>query len=181
MIPALVVASLLTFSDMPPPCPPLDRDDQESTGPAADPARQFDFWIGSWECRGADGELAGTNTIRKILGGAVLEEEWRGASGSHGKSLNIHDAATGRWHQTWVDDSGLLLLLDGGLQEDGSMLMEGKRPGEKGGVVRHRIRWRPLDGGRVRQTWDQSKDDGALWTNLVDLVYSPRTQSSEDE
>ena len=92
----------------------------------------------------------------------------------------MHDAVTGRWHQTWVDDSGLLLLLDGGLQEDGSMLMEGTRP-RQGGVARHRVRWSPLEGGRVRQKWDQSDDDGVHWKNLVDLVYSPEPEAGEDE
>jgi hypothetical protein len=145
---------------------------------APDPARQFDFWVGTWECRDASGKLAGTNVIRKILGGAVLEESWSGVSGSKGRSFNIHDAATGRWHQTWVDDSGLLLLLDGGLQEDGSMVLQGERPRE-GGVSRHRIRWTPLEGGRVRQVWDASDDGGASWKNLVDLVYSPRPAEPE--
>ena len=144
--------------------------------------RQFDFWVGSWECRTQSGQLSGTNKIEKILGGRVLQENWEGASGGPGKSFNIYDALTGLWHQTWVDASGTLLQLDGGLAEDGSMVMEGTRPGPDGGEVLHRVTWTPMDpdrdGGRVNQVWDTSKDGGDSWTNVVDLTYSPVPEAS---
>ena len=42
-----------------------------------------------------------------------------------GESLNTYDPARKVWHQTWVDNSGVLLLLDG--KFDGkSMVLEGK-------------------------------------------------------
>lgn len=153
-----------------------------SVGPRpTDGPRQFDFWVGSWECRTPSGQLAGTNTIRKILKDRVLEESWKGAGGSNGKSLNIYDAATKSWHQTWVDDSGLLLQLDGGIQDDGSMLMEGTRPGPGGSEVLHRITWTPLEGGKVRQRWDTSSDGGDSWSSLADLVYSPVAEEADAE
>jgi len=36
-----------------------------------------------------------------------------GAGGHHGTSYNIYDASRRRWHETWVDDEGLLLQLEG--------------------------------------------------------------------
>lgn len=39
--------------------------------------RQFDFWIGNWEVYGANGKLAGTNRVEKILAGCVLQENWQ--------------------------------------------------------------------------------------------------------
>jgi len=151
-----------------------------TTSQTAQGPRQFDFWVGSWECRTQTGQLAGTNTIEKILGDRVLQENWEGSGGTSGKSFNIFDAATGRWHQTWVDDSGMLLQLDGGLTEDGSMVLEGTRPGQGGSEVVHRVTWTPMEGGRVNQVWDSSADGGHAWTNQVDLVYSPAPEKAEE-
>ena len=53
-----------------------------------DRAHQFDFWIGEWDVYSRD-SLAGTNSIRPILGGCVLQEMWSGAQGSAGSSLNF--------------------------------------------------------------------------------------------
>jgi len=146
--------------------------------------RQFDFWVGSWECRTQSGQLSGTNKIEKILNDRVLQENWEDAAGSHGKSFNIYDAVTGLWHQTWVDASGTLLQLDGGLADDGSMVMEGTRPGPNGTTVQHRITWIPMDGradgGRVNQVWDSSTDGGESWTSVVDLIYSPRAETEPE-
>lgn len=48
--------------------------------------REFDFWIGEWEVRTADGQLAGHNSIRRAERGCVLIEEWTGAGGTSGMS-----------------------------------------------------------------------------------------------
>ena len=83
----------------------------------------------------------------------------------------MYDAARDRWHQTWVDNGGLLLELDGRLEE-GRMVLTGVRPGQDGGEVLHRIAWEPLPSGEVRQTWDSSTDGGDTWSNLFDGLYS---------
>jgi len=80
--------------------------------------RQFDFWVGDWVVHDAAGKLAGTNTITPMLNGCVLHEQWAGAGGSVGESFNIYDQRTGMWHQTWVDAGGLLLVLDGGIEDE---------------------------------------------------------------
>ncbi len=140
---------------------------------AADAHRQFDFWVGTWEVTNAQGNVAGVNQITSILGGCVLLEEWKSNAGPYaGKSFNVYDAARDTWHQTWVDNGGLLLQLDGGLV-DGSMVLEGTRPGPDGGEVLHRITWEPLKGGNVRQTWDTSPDGGENWTQQFNGLYSP--------
>jgi hypothetical protein len=36
-------------------------------------SHQFDFWIGEWDVYSQE-QLAGTNSIRPILGGCVLQE-----------------------------------------------------------------------------------------------------------
>ena len=134
--------------------------------------QQFDFWVGDWNVS-SDGQPAGTNSIHPIHNGCALQENWQGsgAGGISGTSFNIYDQATGRWHQTWVDDSGTLLLLDGGLI-DGAMVLSGQRPARDGhGMTQHRISWTPNPDGSVRQLWEASKDEGGSWTVLFDGLY----------
>ncbi len=134
--------------------------------------RQFDFWLGDWNVTTPDGKAAGSNRITLILGGCALREEWTGASGSTGTSLNAFDATARRWRQTWVDDKGGVLLLVGEFQ-DGKMVLMGEHP-EAGKSVRERIAWSPLSGGRVRQLWDSSKDGGKTWQTQFDGTYAPK-------
>lgn len=146
---------------------------QEQADPCESPEhRQFDFWIGEWRVENANGELAGTNRIERILGDCALHESWEGAGGGKGFSYNIYDASAGAWHQTWVDDRGRLLQLDGGLQ-DGKMVLSGKRPGADGTQIMHRISWEKIPEGRVRQVWTISQDGGGSWRTVFDGIYIP--------
>jgi len=135
--------------------------------------RQFDFWIGEWTVTSGD-QPAGTNSIQKIHGGCALQENWQGegAGGISGTSFNIYDQATGNWHQTWVDSSGTLLQLDGGLS-DGAMVLSGQRPARDGnGRVLHKISWTPNPDGTVSQLWEASTDRGQSWKVLFDGLYT---------
>ena len=135
--------------------------------------RQFDFWIGVWDVHQAGGKLAGRNTITRAYGGCVIEEHYVGARGYAGGSLNIYDASRDRWHQTWVDNGGLLLELDGAFR-DGKMVLDGETVDSAGTVQKQRITWEPLPGGKVRQHWQQSTDGGGSWSTLFDGTYTRR-------
>lgn len=131
--------------------------------------RAFDFWIGEWNVYNAEGKLAGTNTIERGYDGCVVHERYRSVKGYRGESLNVYDARRKVWHQTWVDNGGLLLLLDGGI-EDGKMVLKGEGRGRDGKPVTHRITWTPNEDGTVRQHWESSAD-GAKWTTVFDGTY----------
>lgn len=130
---------------------------------------QFDFWIGQWEVTNPDGELVGHNTIESVMGGCVLHESWTGNGGTVGQSFNGWHAGRKQWHQTWMDNRGLVLELDGGL-EDGSMVMSGERDTSAGTTVHERITWTPKDDGSVVQTWEQSAD-GEEWNKVFVGIY----------
>ena len=134
--------------------------------------RQFDFWLGDWDVLDAAGKQAGKNHVVSVFDGCALQENWESAQGGRGTSLTVYDAVTRRWHQTFVDDRGGLLQLDGGL-EDGKMVLVGARPSvkEKGTRVVHRISWTPLPGEKVRQLWEASKNEGRTWATVFDGTY----------
>jgi hypothetical protein len=135
--------------------------------------RQFDFWVGRWDVTLGQGKPAGRNDIQKILGGCALLENWAGAQGGTGKSLNFYDAVDGLWHQTWIDGNGGALFLSGKFT-DGAMRLEGERPATpKQPAIRHRITWTPLPDGAVRQLWESAPPGKDDWTVQFDGVYRP--------
>ncbi|HUP01541.1 MAG TPA: hypothetical protein VM737_08490 [Gemmatimonadota bacterium] len=143
---------------------------QEATAPApctSPEHRGFDFWLGEWEVYRPDGEQAGTNRLTSIYGACAIREEWQGAGTHAGTSLNFYDAATGRWHQTWVDNGGQPLRLTGGLDEGGAMVLSSPA----GESPLHRITWTPQEDGSVRQFWEVSKDGGGTWSVAFDGRY----------
>ena len=131
---------------------------------------QFDFWVGDWTVTAPNGKVVGTNTIDRPLGSCVLQEHWIGAGGTHGSSFNIYDAARKLWHQTWVDDHGTLLLLDGAYA-DGKMTLSG------GTSTINRITWEQKGSkpDRVRQLWETSTDGGKTWQTSFDGLYTRKT------
>ena len=140
-----------------------------------DPRRAFDFWVGSWEVFAPDGRQVGTNRIEPLYDGAALAEHWEGVGGIRGTSLNALDAATGRWHQTWVDSSGSLLLLEGGMV-GASMVLQGTAPADDAPAQldHQRITWTPNPDGSVRQHWEVSSDGGS-WRTAFDGEYRRST------
>jgi len=132
--------------------------------------RQFDFWIGTWSVT-EGGQPAGRNTIETDLKRCALFESWSSVDGSRGRSINFYDRESRRWHQTWIDDRGGALELDGGLVS-GSMVLEGERPDAKARTpVRHRITWTPQRDGSVRQHWQIRKGEQSNWETVFDGLY----------
>lgn len=143
---------------------------QQQAPPCTAPEyRQFDFWVGSWNVFNPAGQQVGTNTIERTLDGCALHEQWKSAGRSRGFSYNIFDRARGTWHQSWVDNGGLLLLIDGGL-EDGRMVLSGTTTGARGTVL-NRITWTPVSTDSVRQFWETSADSGTTWSVAFDGMY----------
>ena len=91
-------------------------------------AKQFDFWLGDWDVFTPDGKLAGTNRIEKIYG-CVLHESWSNPK-VQGQSFNMYDDDRGEWHQTWVDSTGSLLVIEGALRYGSMVLSDAGLPGK---------------------------------------------------
>lgn len=134
--------------------------------------RAFDFWVGDWQVHTPDGRLAGHNRIELRYGGCVLAERYSTPHGYAGESLNSFDEGRGVWHQTWVDNAGTLLLLEGGMQ-DGAMVLEGATRSDTDAVTRQRITWTAREDGGVRQLWETQAADEP-WTVVFDGRYRRR-------
>ena len=131
----------------------------------------LDFWLGEWTVSWAGGGH-GTNTIRRILDGRVIEETFDGADADSallGRSLSVLDGADGQWRQTWVDSSGSYLDLVG-VEVDGRIAFQ--REAVVGGVaVLQRMVWLDITPDAFRWQWQRSSDSGVVWDVVWEIRY----------
>lgn len=115
---------------------------------AAAEYRQFDFWLGVWDVpsAAASGRVS-RNRITAINDGCTLREEYTTPDGYAGTSVNFYDAARKRWHQTWVDNQGGALYLEGGIEGE-AMVMRTVDGGKSWTTV--------FDGRYTRSSQDQT-------------------------
>jgi hypothetical protein len=133
--------------------------------------REFDFWIGEWTVRTPGNVPAGENGITREEQGCLLLERWRGVGGGTGTSMNYFDPMAGQWVQNWVG-SGVVIDIRGGL-EAGAMRLTGRvHYLANGETWPFRGTWTPLPDGRVRQFFEESRDDGATWVPWFDGYYT---------
>lgn len=124
--------------------------------------RQFDFWLGKWQVLNpSNGKISGTSEISRSSGGCVIQEQWKAAGGTTGMSINYYEPASRKWHQDWVGGDGTILHLQGELSGN-AMVLTGESKTAKG-VSLNRITWTPLEGGKVKQEWAASSDNGREW------------------
>jgi hypothetical protein len=123
--------------------------------------RQFDFWLGEWDCRWQGGN--GTNVVTAELDGAVILERFESCSGTllRGISVSVYDGAAGEWRQTWVDSTRAYLEFVGGIR-DGEMELR-RTAQENGCIVRYRMRFTDVEADRLVWLWERRNGDGREW------------------
>jgi len=139
----------------------------------------FDFWLGVWDVRLADGTFAGSNTIASEERGCVLVERWQGATGGTGMSINYLDKASDEWVQVWNAGGGSQINIRGGMTDRGMLLNGTIHDVASGTTAPFRGLWTLLPDGRVRQLFEQSNDDGQTWTTWFEGFYT--RQPAEEE
>ncbi|MEW6983883.1 hypothetical protein AAD001_14615 [Colwelliaceae bacterium 6471] len=133
--------------------------------------QQFDFWLGQWQVSSKTSKGISQSKITKINDGCGILEEYSTPSGFKGKSLNIYDKLDQKWHQTWVDNTGMLLKLSGTLI-NGEMVLEGVTYDKDHNAIVNRITWHKNPDNSVRQHWQISADQGKNWQTIFDGHYS---------
>jgi len=134
-------------------------------------ARDFDFWVGTWEVRLEDGTLVGHNTISRRDGGCTILESWSGAGGSSGTSINYYQPSRDQWRQIWTGSNGTLIDISGGLN-DGVMQLEGTiEYVAQDRIEAFRGTWTLLEDGRVRQHFEEFSLVAQDWQAWFDGYY----------
>lgn len=141
--------------------------------------REFDFWIGEWDVHVANGTFAGKNKIESTQAGCALLENWVGASGNPGMSINYFDIATNEWVQVWSSAGGVQIDIRGGLTDDGMLLVGQINYVSNGTSAPFKGLWTLLPDGRVRQFFEQSNDGGETWQPWFEGYYT-RTSADSD-
>ncbi|MBA2298650.1 MAG: hypothetical protein H0W14_11510 [Actinobacteria bacterium] len=146
------------------PHPPKPRTAQQ------DAARQFDFWLGEWDCSWGE-EGRGTNSVYLDLGDAVVVESFdaRPTMDYQGLSFSVYDRSAGCWKQTWVDtDANYLDFV--GAYEDGEMDLR-RRAEFEGGSALFRMRWHTIERNSLDWEYARSDDGGETWAPLWEIAY----------
>ena len=139
-----------------------------------DAARQFDFWLGEWDCSWDDGDRrhVATNSVYLDLGDKVVVENFDGRPSLdfQGLSFSVYDRNAGCWKQTWVDSEGSYLDFTGGFENG---VMELRRDGEVDGAPAiFRMRWENIERDSLDWSWQRSDDGGETWIPLWEIGYS---------
>ena len=145
---------------------------------ASEVSRSLDFWVGDWDVY-VGKDLAGRDTVERILGGCGITERWNGGAGDEGMSLFAYDARKDLWTQNWITNDS---SMPGGIKlkvlrarAPGTTTFQGEIEGKTGAIYYDRTILTALPGGRVHQQIQVSRD-GIAWRTGFDAIYVPHGQ-----
>lgn len=141
--------------------------------------RQFDFWVGEWDVRPVNpppGPAAppAFNSITLSEDGCTLIERYKSGPVYTGTSLSFYDRNRDLWHQTWIDNQGGPLYIEGTF-EDGKMALWGPEETQP----RSRVTWEAQPDGSVTQHWQTTADEGETWTTVFYGRYTRQTETAD--
>ena len=137
----------------------------------SDPAfKQFDFWLGAWSVSDTKGVKQGDNIITKVEADCLIVERWTSVKGNTGQSYNFYDPVVGKWRQVWVS-RGMVIDYEGGLREDGAMVLQGEVHYHAGQAFPFRGTWSKQDDGTVRQHFEQFDPKTKRWADWFTGIY----------
>ena len=135
--------------------------------------RAFDFWVGNWEVRDAQGKLQGYNRVTAVQDGCALQEHWHSVRGGTGQSINYYHPGYRQWRQLWTDAGASIIDIRGGLDGEAMVLSGTIYYLDSREERLFRGRWTPLADGRVRQFFEEQDTSGA-WQPWFEGFYSRR-------
>ena len=180
LLAAMVANGQATAPSAPPAAPAPVAPQPAAPCRSTEVSRNLDFWLGDWDVYVGQ-DLAGRDTVERLLGGCAVTERWRGTGGpgDQGFSLFAYDARKDLWTQTWVTDDS---SLPGGIKAKvlrahapASTTFQGEIEGKSGAVYYDRTILTAIPGGRVHQEIQVSRD-GVAWRTGFDAIYVPHGQ-----
>jgi len=138
---------------------------------------EFDFWLGDWRVfDAASGELVGFDRIEKTMRGCAVQQNlsfltdlFRNPKFNYrvtGSSISVVD--NDQWDMLWFDNYGGVVLVNGGLQSDGSMAFTTVKP-SAGRYLR--ATWTKRSDGSVTNTGYRKQKSTDAWEKYFELVY----------
>lgn len=141
--------------------------------------KQFEFWVGDWDLTWPGqkaGETGhGTNDIKRIMDGCVVQENFSGGDSLHlrGTSVSTFDSRSGHWKQTWVDNEGGYLDFVGDFK-DGQMILQREAIRPDGTHIQQRMVWKNITANELDWSWESSHDGGKTWQVNWPIHYKRR-------
>ncbi len=142
------------------------------------PEEYFNFWVGEWELSWTDqqgNEGAGTNTIEKILDGAVIQENFEATKGRlkgyKGKSVSVYNPQRQSWHQAWVDNQGGYIDMKGSVDGEKRIFQTGERTLPNGNTIISRMVFYDIKEDSFTWDWESSQDKGETWSLNWRIFY----------
>jgi hypothetical protein len=136
---------------------------------AADPERhRFDFWLGAWDVTTKEGKHVGDSIIETASNGCAVLENWTGAKGGVGKSLNSYNQELKHWEQFWIGSDGDVHEYRESKTDGPSLVFFMKRDTP---AYITRLTFTPIDKETVRQHSEISTDGGQTWKTGYDFYY----------
>ena len=170
---ALIFAASVAYSHTGPPAAQPQS--------CADPKqKQLDFWVGDWDLTwpgGNQGEVArGSNTIKRIMDGCVVQENFSGGDSMplRGMSVSLFDPTSGKWKQTWVENQGAYLDFVGEFK-DGQMILARESIRADGTKFLQRMVFKNIRANEFDWSWEASKDGGKTWTLQWPIHYKRKS------
>jgi len=139
------------------------------------PYTDFDFWVGDWIAFDYDsGVVFGYDSIEKTQDGCVVHQNWTqltdrfrvagSPSRYTGESLNSV-LADGQWNQVWAGSGGSTIIVSGGLDEQGRMVLRsGELTAASGALYQNTWYWDLREDGTIH-SWGEVRilDDVGNW------------------
>ena len=140
--------------------------------PCSSPAcSQFDFWLGNWDLAWGD-TSKGTNTIRKLFGDCVINENFNDPAGNYsGMSWSVYNTRTMKWQQTWVDNQGAYILLSGAFKNGEMILTTPPYVSLQKRKVISRMVYYHIAPDNFDWRWESSTDNGKTWKQNWKIHY----------
>lgn len=143
--------------------------------------KQLDFWVGEWSLTWPSDKPGtldhGTNTIRRILDGCVVEENFSAESSGHlrGRSVSLFEPQSGKWKQTWVDNEGSYLDFTGQFEIGQMILMRSAT--RNGQPTLQRMVFKNITPNEFDWSWESSSDSGKTWQVNWPIHYKRQPKS----
>jgi len=134
-------------------------------------AAQFDFWVGEWNLY-TDDTLTGTNSIYKIMDGCTVQENFENPKSHYsGKSWSMYNSQAKSWQQTWVDNQGGYIVLNGKFENGAMTLTTEARKLPNGKEQVYRMVYHNIAQNSFDWDWESTTDNGATWVSGWHIHY----------